>query len=100
MDNLTRRRRVAEDGNWEYECVECKNWLPKNKFKGCIEKVDAYGNCLMCRSCISVEAHKTRDSRERIQIDEILIGMGFDPYGDIPVHKQFEERIKKKYNYG
>jgi len=99
MDNLTRRRRVGIDGNWEYECNECEKWLPKEKFRGCVDKVDAYGNCLMCRSCISVEAHKVRDQRERKLIDKVLIGMGYDVNSDIPVHKQFEKKLKEKYNY-
>jgi len=93
---MIRRRRVDTDGNWEYECSKCKLWLPKVKFKGCVEKVDAYGNCLMCRSCISSRAKQKVISQERKEVEEILIALGYDING-IPIHEQFEKRIKDKY---
>jgi len=92
-----RRKRVNEDGNWEYECNSCERWLEKDKFKGCVDKIDAYGNCLMCRSCISKKGNKKRIDNVKDEVDELFIRMGYNPYSDVPIYKQVEERIKKKY---
>jgi len=98
MDTDIRRRRIDENGDWEYECSNCFVWLPKDKFKGCVEKIDAYGNCLMCKSCISKVAMKKRGNTIRNEVDDILIKMGYDPYNDDkPVWKQAEERYRNKY---
>jgi len=98
MEQIVRRKRVNEIGEWEYECDSCKLWLPKSKFTGCVDWIDAYGNCLMCRSCIAKKAMKTKKNNDRNSINEILIGMGYDPYNkEKPVWKQVEERNKKRY---
>lgn len=96
MDDI-RRRRINEQGEWEYECSSCEDWFLKTKFKGCVEKIDAYGNCLMCRSCIAHKANKNRVFNEKEVVDEILIILGYDPYSNIPVYKQTEQRYKEKY---
>jgi len=93
----TRRRRINEDGEWEYECSSCERWLMKSKFKGCVEKIDAYGNCLMCRSCISKRANLKKMDGIKEEVNELFIRMGYNPYSDIPIYKQFENRIKEKY---
>jgi hypothetical protein len=92
-----RRRRVNELGEWDYECSSCLLWLDKSKFKGCVEKIDAYGNCLMCRSCISQRANKKKMSAEQKEVREIFIRMGYNPDSDVPIYKQVEERYKLKY---
>jgi len=92
----TRRKRIDFNGEWEYECASCKLWLPKNKFKGCVDKIDAYGNCLSCRSCISREANKTKLTNEQKEVNEILISMGYDLDSDIPVHIQFKNKHNLK----
>ena len=93
----TRRRRINEEGEWEYECISCKLWFDKSKFWGCVNKIDAYGNCLTCRSCISKGANQKRISNEQDEVNMIFIKMGYNPYSDIPIHKQVEERHRKKY---
>lgn len=92
-----RRRRINEEGEWEYECSSCKLWLNKKKFWGCVNKIDAYGNCLMCRSCIASKGNNNRLSQEQNEVNEILISMGYNPFSDIPVYKQVEERNRLKY---
>jgi len=93
----TRRRRINEDGEWEYECISCEEWLEKEKFKGCFNKIDAYGNCLLCRSCISRKAMEKRNNNVIEEVNELFIRMGYNPYSDIPIYKQVEERHRKKY---
>ena len=92
-----RRRRINELGEWEYECSSCLLWLDKSKFKGCVDKIDAYGNCLMCRSCIGKKAMVKRTDNVKQEVNEVFIRMGYNPYSDIPIYKQVEERFKKKY---
>jgi hypothetical protein len=92
-----RRRRINEDGEWEYECVSCREWLLKNKFKGCLTNIYPYGNCLSCRSCISKNGSQKRINSDQIEMIKILIRMGYDPSSEIPVYKQVEERHKEKY---
>jgi len=97
MDDLTRRRRINEEGEWDYECASCKLWLGKEKFWGCVNKIDAYGNCLMCRRCSASKGMEKRTSNEKDVVNDILISMGYNPFSDVPVYKQVEERRKLKY---
>lgn len=99
-DLLVRRKRVDSFGEWEYECVYCDRWLPKNKFRGCIDYIDAYGNCLMCSSCRASKAQITQKENMRTEVDYMLKQLGYDLSGEIPVHIQFLMRhnlpIKEK----
>lgn len=99
-DLLIRRKRVDAEGYWEYECRYCSLWLPKSKFRGCIDYIDAYGNCLMCASCRAKKSQITQKENYKKELDKIMIILGFDPYSDIPVFKQFHAKhnlkLKKK----
>jgi len=77
---LTRRKRVNEEGEWEYECVSCDRWLDKKEFRGCKVSVDAYGNCLKCMSCKAKETHQVIANREKESAKEILEAIGFYKY--------------------
>ena len=89
-DNLlVRRKRIDNDGEWEFECNICEKWLGQNRFRGCIEYVDAYGNCLMCSSCRASRAQMTQKENTRNQVDYILKELGYDMSGKIPIHHQF-----------
>ena len=79
---LVRRKRVDPNGEWEYECHTCELWLPKNKFRGCVNYIDAYGNCLMCSSCRSKMAHKKMEDNDRDAVNRILTIIGFNKYKD------------------
>ena len=59
-DLLIRRKRVDEYGEWEFECRYCDRWLPKTKFRGCVDYIDAYGNCLMCMNCRASKGQQTQ----------------------------------------
>jgi len=89
---LIRRKRVDEEGEWEYECVYCEKWLPKNRFRGCIDCIDAYGNCLMCSSCKSKKAQITQKENLNNELNKIMKAMGFDVDSDIPIYIQFHEK--------
>jgi hypothetical protein len=92
-DLIVRRKQVNELGEWEFECVDCERWLPQRKFKGCVEKVDAYGNCLICVSCRVKNSNNRRVDGFTAHKNEILIGLGYDPYNtEKPVWQQFNER--------
>ena len=97
---LIRRKRVDEYGDWEYECRTCELWLPKNKFRGCVEYIDAYGNCLMCSSCRALKAQVNQKLNTRKQADIIFNNLGYDTSGEVPIYIQFHEKhnlpIKKK----
>lgn len=99
-DLLVRRKRVDSFGEWEYECVYCDKWLRKNKFRGCVDYIDAYGNCLMCSSCRASKAQITQKENMRAEVDYMLKQLGYDLSGEIPVHIQFLMRhnlpIKEK----
>jgi hypothetical protein len=98
MDTSTRYKRVNEDGEWEYLCNKCDVWKPKERFKGCVELVDAYGNCLMCRSCISVKANVLRKDISQEGIDFILSTMGYEINNpDNPVWVQFHKKHNLPY---
>lgn len=81
-DLLVRRKRVDPQGEWEYECNRCENWLPKDKFRGCSKYVDAYGNCLMCSKCRAAKALETRQDEEKESARQILEAIGFYEYPD------------------
>jgi hypothetical protein len=89
---LIRRKRVDEYGDWVYECRSCELWLPKSKFRGCIEYIDAYGNCLMCSSCrVAVgQQHQKEDMRK--EVDIMFNNLGYDTSGEVPIYIQFHKR--------
>ena len=91
---LIRRKRVDEYGDWEYECRTCELWLPKNKFRGCVEYIDAYGNCLMCSSCRVAIGQKHQKEDMRKEVDSMFNILGYDTSGEVPIYIQFHE----KYN--
>lgn len=94
-DNLlVRRKRVNFDGEWEYECVVCENWLDKVSFGGCNKDVDAYGNCLMCKDCRYKKATKKKKNTEQQAVSEILEAVGFYNY---PNAEAWYEAMKQKY---
>lgn len=91
---LVRRKRIDENGDWEYECRECDTWLPKDKFRGCKTYVDAYGNCLMCMSCRGKKASVKKFQTEDDWKEHILTILGFYDY---PNAESFMEHLKKKH---
>lgn len=95
MEENVRRRRVDVDGEWEYECNVCENWLPKKKFRGCKNYVDGYGNCLMCSSCRAKTANKMVRTRDEENAEEILQLIGFRDY---PNQEAWYEEMKRKHN--
>lgn len=96
-DLLVRRKRVNDFGEWEHECVECELWLPKTRFSGCVEKIDAYGNCLVCSSCRQKLANKKREKTLRKQTEDFLQSIGYDTSSTKPVWQQFYDRHGFKY---
>lgn len=97
MEELVRRKRIDFDGYWEYECDVCKLWLPQKKFRGCINYVDAYGNCLMCSSCRAKLGQQHKQQNEQELLKEIMVQLGFDPYSEKPVWQQFHDRHNLPY---
>lgn len=91
---LIRRKRIDENGDWEYECRECENWLPKEKFRGCKNYVDAYGNCLMCASCRSKKANQKKIETEEEWKEHILNTLGFY---DFPNADAYIKHLKEKH---
>jgi hypothetical protein len=79
---LVRRKRVDPNGEWEYECHNCELWLPKGRFRGCVNYIDAYGNCLMCSSCRSKISRQKAVVSEKEEVERILVGIGFYKYKD------------------
>lgn len=92
---LVRRKRVNPQGEWEYECVSCENWLDKREFRGCKVSVDAYGNCLKCMSCKAKETHQVIAEREKNASKEILEAIGFYQY---PNAEEWFKAMKIKHN--
>jgi hypothetical protein len=93
-DDQTRVRRVNYEGEWEYECIECKEWHPKEKFGGCKTYVDGFGNCLMCLSCrasINSRGIKQREMERAKEISKI-----FGVY-DYPTPEDWLEAMAKKH---
>jgi hypothetical protein len=92
---LQRHRRIDIDGNWEYLCVSCNIWKLKEKFKGCVDKIDGFGNCLTCRSCISHKCHITKVSNDDADVKLFMLKLGYEVDNpENPVWLQFH----KKYN--
>ena len=90
---LVRRKRINENGDWEYECSECEIWLPKERFRGCKNYVDAYGNCLMCSGCRACKSTKTRIDSEEESVKEILTAIGFYKYPN--AEAWYEAKLKQ-----
>lgn len=86
---LIRRKRVNELGEWEYECRYCELWLPQNRFRGCVDYIDAYGNCLMCSSCKAKKAQITQKDNIQKELKLLLKRIGYDPDSNISIHEQF-----------
>jgi hypothetical protein len=93
-DDLVRRKRVDTNGEWEYECRQCDKWLPKEKFRGCREYIDAYGNCLMCSQCRAQMARNTKSNNEQHYKEIILNALGFY---DFKNSDEFMEHLMKKH---
>jgi hypothetical protein len=89
---LIRRKRIDYNGEWEYECNVCNEWRPKNKFRGCLTYIDAYGNCLMCSSCRQLRAQQTKELNELKAVNAVLVALGYNPSSKTPVWKQFNKR--------
>lgn len=94
---LVRRKRVNEFGEWEFECSECLLWLSKNRFRGCVQYIDAYGNCLMCSSCRGKKSQQKKLDEDKEEVKRMLRVMGYDPDSEIPVWQQFHDRHGLKY---
>lgn len=95
-DLLIRRKRVNELGEWEYECSECENWLEKSKFRGCVNFVDAYGNCLMCSSCRAKLSRKTGKENDMLIVRELLTKTGFYDYESPEAWLQSKLKTRKR----
>lgn len=93
---LQRRKRVNWEGEWEYECVVCEEWLDKERFGGCSKDIDAYGNCLMCKECRYKKASKKKMDTERQGVEAVLEAVGFYNY---PNATSWYEAMKKKHGY-
>lgn len=89
---LIRRKRVDTEGYWEYECVYCDKWLVKSKFRGCVEYIDAYGNCLMCSSCRALKAQTHQKENMRKEVDNMFNNLGYDTSGEVPIFIQFHQK--------
>lgn len=89
---LVRRKRVDSFGEWEYECSKCLLWLPKTRFRGCVDYIDAYGNCLMCSSCKGKKTQETQKKNMKKELNRFLQALGYDTESDIPVHIQFAKK--------
>jgi len=93
MEKQKRYRRVNSDGEWEYKCISCEIWKLKDKFAGCVEKTDGFGNCLTCRSCITSKANKTKEHNIQREVREILTILGYElDNPEYPVWKQFNDK--------
>ena len=96
-DLVIRRKRINELGEWEHECVECNEWLPQKRFRGCVGKIDAYGNCLICVSCrcklATIKRHNTHDNNGR----EFLTLLGWDIHSTKPIWQQFHDKHNLPY---
>lgn len=98
MDNSKRQRRINEDGDWEYLCVNCENWKPKERFKGCVDKVDGFGNCYMCKSCIASKGNENKNNRDKMELDIAMMKLGYEVGNpDNPVWVQFHKRHNLPY---
>lgn len=93
---IIRRKRIDSNGEWEFECANCGNWLDQKKFGGCKTYVDGYGNCLMCSSCRAKKVHQDTNARDMVMVEEILQKTGFRDYPSREAW--FEDRWKKLFN--
>ena len=84
MEQQIRRKQINYLGEWEYECSVCELWLPKSKFRGCKNYIDAYGNCLMCSSCRAKKSQVKKLQTEKEMVDDLLISMGYDIKSEKP----------------
>jgi S-adenosylmethionine hydrolase len=78
----TKRKRVGEQGDWEYECTCCERWLEKARFRGCVNFVDAYGNCLICTSCRSKNTKQKQMEEDKANAKKLLEIIGFYKHQD------------------
>lgn len=88
-----RRKRVGPDGNWEYECTSCELWLEQKKFRGCVNYIDAYGNCLVCSSCRAKHSKKKQISQDEANAKLVLEMIGFYNYSSSQAW--FEAKMKQ-----
>jgi hypothetical protein len=93
---LQRRKRVNWEGEWEYECVVCEEWLDKERFGGCSKDVDAYGNCLMCKKCRYKKSSSKKLATEEQGVKAVLQAIGFYNYPDA---ESWYKAMKKKHGY-
>jgi hypothetical protein len=88
-----RRKRVDTNGEWEYECSSCENWLPQQKFRGCVNYVDAYGNCLVCSSCRAKHSKKKQMDDDELNAKLVLEMIGFYQYASS--EEWFKAKLKQ-----
>jgi hypothetical protein len=93
---LIRRKRIDANGDWEYECRSCELWLLKSKFRGCVEYIDAYGNCLMCSSCRVAKGQIHHKESMRKELNIMLNNLGYDTSGEVPIYIQFHKKHNLK----
>jgi hypothetical protein len=75
-----RRKRVGEEGEWEFECSGCDEWFEKEKFRGCKTYTDPYGNCLLCSSCRAKQTRRVQKVSDEESAKELLTNIGFFKY--------------------
>lgn len=91
-ENEVRRKRIDENGEWEYECNSCELWLPKQKFRGCVRYIDPYGNCLICSSCRAKHSKQKQMDDDEQSAKEVLRLIGFYNYSS--AEEWFKEKTK------
>lgn len=97
MELIVRRKRVNEFGEWEFECAECLLWLPKKRFRGCVQYIDGFGNCLLCSSCRGRKSQEKRADEDMEEVKRMLRIMGYDPDAEKPVWQQFHDKHNLPY---
>ena len=86
---------MGSEGEWLYRCNRCHNWLTKESFHSDKSKIfEISYTCKECRKNMEHSKPMLHEWEERDGI-KVLENMGYDINGDI--HKQFLERVKKKY---
>lgn len=80
MSTELRRKRVNDDGEWEYECSGCGVWNEKIKFRGCVRFTDPYGNCMLCSSCRAKQTKSSQKLSDEVAAQHILKMIGFYNY--------------------
>lgn len=91
-----KRKRVGALGEWEYECTCCERWLDKARFRGCVNFVDAYGNCVICTSCRSKQTKQRQMATDEQNAKHILEVIGFYKHKDSDA---WFKAAKKKHMY-